>query len=124
LFDIDAFDAGRARFGELESHTPLRAARLSRSASGRSLDAIWRPLALEGRRWSASARIAAHVTAYVSPLGAGGLGPIDPCQAWSESRYITELVARFFESGGQDVLYLSQPLDHQCLAYPSESCPD
>ena len=37
---------------------------------------------------------------------------------WQPARYVTELVARFFESDGRDVYYLSHPKSQACLGVP------
>jgi hypothetical protein len=39
----------------------------------------------------------------------------EPCQSFDHGTYLTNLTARFFQSNGTDLYYLSHPLSHHCL---------
>lgn len=122
LFDIDVVDEGQATYGEREAQRPLRLGRIATPAAVDNILDTWRPR-LEGRPfssdsdgWSADQKIIAQLMAYTEPTGEHGFDPADPCEAWPSGRYFTNLVARFFASGGTDLYYLSHPETHHCLA--------
>ncbi len=132
LWNVDDVDEGKHLYFEQRSALPLRLARLTASAQGRSIDEVWTPRLL-GRPFSADAtaykpgaapggRLTALLEAYIVPEGKHCFENGDPCQSFDHGTYLTNLVARFFQSNGTDLYYLSHPTSHQCLTAQSPSC--
>jgi hypothetical protein len=67
-------------------------------------------------------RITALLDAYTVPQGEHTFVNGEPCQSFDHGSYLTNLVARFFESDGTDLYYLSHPKTHHCLATETPSC--
>lgn len=121
LFDPDDLDEGRQGYGEQSLRPPLRlvrAARALRAGSSperlvdlveaeRQITALWQPR--EGEP------MASFLNAYIYPEGTHTFIPSDPSRPWDEGAYLTNLVARFFQSVGTDVVFYTRPDGHQCL---------
>ncbi len=132
LWDIDELDEGKQRYFEQHSSVPLRLARLTASATRAPLELVWSPR-LAGVPFSADAgayapqaapfgRLTALLDAYTVPQGQHTFVNGNPCQGFDHGTYLTNLVARFFESDGTDLYYLSHPSSHHCLATQTASC--
>jgi hypothetical protein len=138
LWDADDLDEGKQRYFEQRSAVPLRLARLTASAQGRTEEEVWAPRLL-GRPFSSDAsaykpvlgdaakstkpvRLTALLDAYTVPQGEHTFVNGEPCQSFDHGTYLTNLVARFFQSNGADIYYLSHPTSHHCLATESPSC--
>jgi len=127
LFDPDAIDEGSAGYGQRVASVPLRLGRVAAPATPDTIEETWEPR-LAGTpfethtdTWRADKRVVALLMPYLDPLGASTVGTIDPCQSFSMDRYVRHLVARFFETRGADVYYLSHPSSHHCLE--AADCP-
>lgn len=124
LFDADDLDEGRQGFGERALTPPLRLVRAARpvvreplafvdpARAAMDLAATWSPRAGEP--------LASSLNAYVAPTGTHTFLPSDPTQPWDSGAYLTNLIARFFQSNGTDVVFYTDPAGHQCLA--SSNC--
>jgi hypothetical protein len=132
LWDADDLDEGAQRYFEQTSQTPHRLARLTTSAHTQGLDEVWAPR-LEGRpfigdaggyvpRAAPAGRLTALLDAYTVPEGDHTFVNGEPCQAFDHGTYLTNLVARFFQSDGTDLYYLSHPKSHRCLADSVSMC--
>ena len=86
-----------------------------------SISATWEPRQAgapsrsDQAGWGADRRTIALLLPYLDPQGAHGLDAVDPCNAFSVSRYLRHLVGRYFQSFGADPYYLSHPSSHHCL---------
>ncbi len=119
LFDPSDLDDGRAPWGEATLTPPLRIVRAARplresrpafvspAASNAALEAVWTP--------ARGQPLAAFVNAYVEPGGVHTFYPSNPSQTYDVGAYLTNLVARFFQSNGTDIPYYTDPTGHQCL---------
>jgi hypothetical protein len=121
LYDIDWISEGRMPFDQQHPAIPLRLARRADLSAhdGPELDRLWEPR-LAGAPLSATGSVPgppvlAQVHMYSDPGGAHGFVG-GPCAQWDPETYATGLVTRFLVTGGRDVLYLSRPTGHQCLA--------
>lgn len=129
LFDADDLDEGAARFFEQNAKVPHRLARYSEPATPATLEIAWQPrqrgapFGPDGA-WtpSPSRPLTALLDAYVVPQGTHTFVNGDPCQGFDAGNYLTNLTARFFQSGGTDLYYLSHPSTHLCLASGPEAC--
>lgn len=132
LWDSDDLDEGTHLYYERASPVPHRLARLTASAHDEGIDAVWTPR-LQGRPYSADAtaffpraapegRLTALLNAYTVPEGEHTFVNGEPCQSFDHGTYLTNLVARFFQSDGTDIYYLSHPQTHHCLAEPAPAC--
>jgi hypothetical protein len=132
LWDADDLDEGAQQYLEQRSDPPHRLARLAAPAAGRPLAEIWAPR-LQGVPFGSNAaayrpragprgRLVALLDAYAVPAGEHGFGHGEPCRAFDHGTYLTNLVARFVQSGGTDLYYLSHPASHRCLASQTPSC--
>lgn len=132
LWDADDLDEGQHRYFEQHSTVPHRLARLTASAQSLGIDEVWAPRLLGvpfGEDASAMAplpapdgRLTALLDAYTVPEGEHTFVNGNPCQSFDHGTYLTNLVARFFESDGTDLYYLSHPKSHRCLASQTPSC--
>jgi hypothetical protein len=131
LWDTDDLDEGGQRYHEQRSAVPHRLARLTASARGGSLEAVWAPRLLgvpygHDGAWqpqpAPAGRLTALLNAYVVPEGEHTFVNGEPCQAFDHGTYLTNLVGRFFQSDGTDIYYLSHPASHHCLAAQTPSC--
>lgn len=121
LFDADWPSEGRLPFDQQHPAVPLRLARRVdiRPTDMASLERSWEPrlegAPFTGKGWSASSRVAAHLTMYSQPEGVHGWGSADTCRKWNPTIYGMGLLTRFVASGGTDPYYLSHPRGHLCL---------
>jgi hypothetical protein len=126
LYDADDLDEGAHLYFEAHATVPHRLARLTASAHSRSVDEVWAPR-LRGKphgddesAWqplpAPEGRLTALLDAYTVPEGEHTFVNGNPCHAFDHGTYLTNLVARFFESDGTDIYYLSHPASHRCLA--------
>ena len=133
LWDTDDLDEGRQLYFEQASAIPHRLARMTASAKTMDIEKVWAPR-LRGTPYTADSqgyqpqaapqgRLTALLNAYIVPEGAHTFVNGEPCQAWDHGTYLTNLVARFFQSDGTDLYYLSHPSGHHCLATSEASCP-
>jgi translation initiation factor IF-1 len=132
LWDADDLDENKQLYFEQFSPVPHRLARLTGSATQLPLDQVWAPR-LKGRPFSQDSgayvpqpapggRLTALLDAYTVPQGEHTFVNGEPCQSFDHGTYLTNLVARFFQSDGTDIYYLSHPSSHHCLATQSPSC--
>jgi hypothetical protein len=129
LFDADDLDEGEHLYFEQSAPVPHRLVRYTASAADSSVDAVWEPRlrGLPGSaddQWSPSdgRRVTGLLDAYIVPEGTHTFVNGDPCQSFDHGNYLTNLVARFFQSDGTDVYYLSHPSSHHCLEESGEAC--
>ena len=113
LFDVDDLDEGAQGFGEQRLESPLRLARRAvRATNAAELDAAWLPTLAP---WSGdTGPTVAVLNAYTQPGGAHSFGVPDPDLAWDPSRYLMNIIGRFFATNGADLYYRSHPANHQC----------
>lgn len=132
LFDIDDLDEGKQQYFEQHATVPLRIARLTASALYAPSDTVWAPR-LRGAPFTPDSaayqpqaapfgRLTALLDAYTVPEGEHTFVNGNPCQGFDHGTYLTNLVARFFQSDGTDLYYLSHPSTHHCLATETQSC--
>lgn len=132
LWDPENLDEDQQLYFEQRSSVPHRLARLTASANDSSVNDVWRPR-LKGVPFGADAdawvplaapagRMTALLNAYTVPQGEHTFVNGEPCQAWDHGTYLTNLVARFFESDGTDIYYLSHPATHDCLETSDPIC--
>jgi len=132
LWDADDLDEGKHRYFEQRSAVPHRLARLTASARYLGVDTVWAPRLLGipfGEDAAAhvplpapEGRLTGLLDAYTVPQGEHTFVNGEPCQSFDHGSYLTNLVARFFESDGTDMYYLSHPKTHHCLASQLPSC--
>ena len=67
-------------------------------------------------------RLTALLDAYTVPEGEHTFVNGNPCQGFDHGTYLTNLVARFFQSDGTDLYYLSHPSSHHCLGSQIPTC--
>ncbi|MBK6519211.1 MAG: hypothetical protein IPG04_35005 [Polyangiaceae bacterium] len=129
LFDADDLDEGAQLYFEQAAPVPHRLVRYTASALDSSIEAVWEPR-LSGvpygpdGAWTpdASRRVTGLLDAYVVPEGTHTFVNGNPCEAFDAGTYLTNAVARFFQSDGTDVYYLSNPTSHHCLAEGAATC--
>lgn len=121
LYDIDWVSEGRMPFDQQHPKTPLRLARRADliASDGAALDRLWEPR-LAGAPLSPSGfpvgpPLMAQTHIYSDPGGAHGFAG-GPCTISDPQVYSIGLVTRFLATGGRDLLYITRPMDHQCLA--------
>lgn len=129
LFDADDLDEGTARFFEQNAKVPHRLARYTEAATPATLEIVWQPrekgvpFGPDGAWTPSPARpLTALLDAYVVPDGTHTFVNGEPCQGFDAGNYLTNLTARFFQSGGTDLYYLSHPASHLCLTEGPEVC--
>jgi len=127
LYDADYLDEGAAGYDQQHPVYPLRLARdltLDITADESAVRAF-RPRSLskalytDAEGWTGQVPLAAHLGAYVSPTGQHSWVAADPCKRFDDVQYLENLVARFVASRGTDLVYLSRPGTHGCLAKSS-----
>jgi hypothetical protein len=129
LFDADDLDEGKARYFEAASRVPVRAVRYTQKATPGTLDDVWAPrifgapYAGDGG-WvpDAGRPLTGLIDAYVVPEGVHTWVNGNPCEAFDAGTYLTNLVARFFQTNGTDLYYLSHPTTHHCLETSGVAC--
>jgi len=132
LYDSDDLDEGRHQYGEQTAATPHRLARLTASVGDLDPETVWGPR-LQGvpgsnddSAWSPqpapAGRLTALLNAYTVPEGEHTFVNGNPCHAFDHGTYLTNLVARFFQSDGTDLYYLSHPASHHCLEQAQNQC--
>ncbi len=132
LYDADDLDEGQQLFYEQHTSVPHRLARLTASVNSSSLEQVWAPR-LEGQPFSAdnsgyqpekapSGRLTALLNAYMVLQGTHTFENGQPCHSFDTETYLTNLVARFFQTDGTDLYFLSHPASHHCLATQVASC--
>jgi hypothetical protein len=123
LFDADWLSEGRDRYDAPHPATPLRLARLATvvGTDSATVAQSWQPRiatldpsAKDGQTWSGP--VVALVNAYVNPLGQHVFSVADPCKAFDDVSYYTNLLSRFAGTDGNDVYPISHPRSHGCLA--------
>lgn len=129
LYDADDLDEGAQLYFEQSAVVPHRLVRYTASAVSSSVDTVWEPR-LNGvpfgpdGPWTpdANRRVTGLLDAYVVPQGVHTFVNGNPCESFDTGTYLTNLVARFFQTDGTDVYYLSHPSTHHCLATDVTSC--
>lgn len=129
LFDADDLDEGTARFFEQNAKAPHRLARYTEPASPATLDIVWQPR-LKGVPFGADGAwtpnparpLTALLDAYIVPDGVHTFVNGEPCQSYDAGNYLTNLTARFFQTDGTDLYYLSHPATHLCLTAGPAVC--
>jgi hypothetical protein len=120
LYDVDWVSEGKLPFDQQHPATPLRLARRADLAvtGGDALDKVWAPRvsapAFSAKGWTAGPPIMAQLHMYSDPRGVHGWSG-GPCSVWDPQQYALGLIARFIATTGQDLLYLTRPVGHQCL---------
>jgi hypothetical protein len=130
LFDVDDLDEGTDRYFEQAASEPLRVARYTKIATDQaSVEDAWGPRLMgephsdDGGWKPDDARpLTALLDAYVVPQGVHTFTNGEPCQSFDAGTYLTNLTARFFESNGTDLYYLSHPKTHLCLGTDVTKC--
>jgi hypothetical protein len=133
LWDSDDLDEGKQRYLEQASAVPHRLARLTASAQDAALETVWAPR-LQGIPYASDGagyqpqkapegRLTALLNAYIVPQGEHTFINGEPCQSFDHGTYLGNVVARFFQSDGTDLYYLSHPASHHCMATADPSCP-
>lgn len=129
LFDADDLDEGTARVFEQNAKVPLRLARYTESATPATLDIVWQPrqngvpFGKDGT-WTPNPErpLTALLDAYIVPEGVHTFVNGEPCQSFDAGNYLTNLTARFFQTNGTDLYYLSHPATHLCLTQGPAAC--
>jgi hypothetical protein len=129
LFDADDLDEGTSRFFEQNAKVPHRLARYTEPATPETLDIVWQPRAKgvpfgpDGTWTPNPARpLTALLDAYIVPQGVHTFVNGEPCQSFDSGNYLTNLTARFFQTNGTDLYYLSHPTTHLCLTEGPAKC--
>ncbi len=127
LFDADNLDEGKHQYFEQASPVPHRLVRYTRSATDTSVDEVWSPRLLgapfgDDGAWTPKDRVTGLLDAYVVMQGVHTFVNGNPCESFDTGTYLTNLVARFFQTDGRDVYYLSHPESHHCLALGAHTC--
>ncbi|HEY8075365.1 MAG TPA: hypothetical protein VIF62_14675, partial [Labilithrix sp.] len=123
LYDPDWVSEGRMPYDQPHPDVPLRLARIAglHAKDSASLAAAWEPrlrgvpFGPDESAWSASQRVVALFDHYLVPQGQHTWDVGDACKKWDFATYGNAATARFFDSQGKDVYYLSHPKTHGCL---------
>ena len=128
LYDSDDLDEGGQRYFERAATVPHRLARYTERPNAGTLDAVWAPR-LGGVPFSADGGwvpdgrpLTGLLDAYIVPEGNHTWVNGNPCEAFDHGTYLTNVVARFFQSNGTDLYYLSHPTTHHCLEGDATTC--
>jgi hypothetical protein len=111
---------GRLPFDQQHLARPLRLARRADVPirDSASLEQAWLPRtsapAFTARGWAPGPPLLAQLHMYSDPAGAHGWAG-GPCSVWDPQQYALGVIGRFIATVGQDVLYLSRPVGHQCV---------
>ncbi|MFO0618359.1 MAG: hypothetical protein U0414_37545 [Polyangiaceae bacterium] len=127
LFDADDLDEGEQLYFEQASPIPLRLVRYTEQATVDNLAHVWEPRIAGAPRsadggWTPSQPVTGLLDAYIVPGGVHTFTNGNPCENFDSGTYLTNLVARFFMTNGEDVYYLSHPTTHHCLASDPAGC--
>jgi hypothetical protein len=128
LYDADDLDEGTALYYEQAATVPHRLVRYTQAATPDTLASVWAPRLLGVPRgpdcaWTpGAARVTGLLDAYIVPQGVHTWVNGNPCESFDAGTYLTNLVARFFQTDGYDVFYLSHPSTHLCLGNDLASC--
>ncbi len=128
LYDADDLDEGGQRYFERAAPVPHRLARYTQHATPETLSQVWAPRILGAPRgadgsWAPDGRpLTALLDAYIVPEGNHTWVNGNPCEAFDHGTYLTNVVARFFQSNGTDLYYLSHPQTHHCLEKDVAEC--
>lgn len=76
----------------------------------------------EDGAWTPSQRVTGLLDAYIVMQGVHTFVNGNPCENFDSGTYLTNLVARFFQTDGTDVYYLSHPESHHCLGRGADTC--
>jgi hypothetical protein len=123
IYDADWLSEGANHFDAPHPTVPLRLARLSglHVTDDASLSAAWAPreagVPFASAGWNANAnqRLLGVINMYVKPQGNHTWDTGDVCRAWDFATYGNGMIARFLQSNGTDLYYLSHPSTHECL---------
>lgn len=117
LFDPDNLSEGTNPIRPQVPANPLRLIRLARPATGADQAAVWAPrLQAEMDGWKPNGVLGGVVNAFIVPEGVHGFDPPDPCKKWDIGMYLTNMVGRFFATGGTDLPTVTNPKGHTCAA--------
>lgn len=129
LFDSDDLDEGEQLYFEQAQSVPHRLVRYTASAVDASVDEVWEPRILgvphgpdDAWRPDPDRRVTGLLDAYVVPEGTHTFVNGNPCENFDTGTYLTNVVARFFQSDGTDVYYLSHPSTHHCMQDDADTC--
>ena len=127
LFDADDLDEGQHLYFEQAAPVPHRLVRYTQSAQGSSVEAVWEPRLRgvpygEDGAWTPGQRVTGLLDAYIVMQGVHTFVNGNPCENFDSGTYLTNLVARFFQTDGTDVYYLSHPETHHCLGRGADTC--
>jgi hypothetical protein len=121
LYDVDWMSEGKLPFDQQHAAVPLRLARRADlgALDGAGLDRLWEPR-LAGAPFShvgypMGPPLMAQAHVYSDPGGAHDFAG-GPCTIWDPQVYAVGLVTRFLATGGRDVVYVTRPSGHLCLA--------
>ncbi len=127
LFDADDLDEGQHLYFEQAAPVPHRLVRYTASAQSSSVESVWEPRLRgvpygEDGSWTPSQRVTGLLDAYIVMQGVHTFVNGNPCENFDSGTYLTNLVARFFQTDGTDVYYLSHPETHHCLGRGADTC--
>jgi hypothetical protein len=122
LTDVDWVSEGRLPFDQQHPASPLRLTRRAdmRVRTPADLAEVWRPR-VAGAPFSTSGfaqgpPLVGQMLLYSDPRGAHGPEDFPGCPAFRPPVYVIGLLGRFLATGGTDVLYVTRPSGHLCLA--------
>lgn len=129
LYDADELDETTALYFEEHAPVPHRLVRYTQEAHPGNIDEVWAPR-LRGAPFGEDLvfvpdpgrPLTALLDAYVVPQGVHTFVNGNPCESFDAGTYLTNLVARFFQTNGTDIYYVSHPKTHHCLGKDVVSC--